>query len=79
MKKYILKNLDNLTEVHYRRVQRRVNYLIHVFIRSQCINQMKELKEQCEERIDELTKKSGDVPQIKENKDLTEDRQVWFG
>ncbi|XP_032941274.1 Golgi membrane protein 1 isoform X3 [Catharus ustulatus] len=44
---------------------------------SQCINQMKELKEQCEERIDELTKKSGDVSQIKENKDLTEDRQVY--
>uniref|UniRef100_U3JLQ6 Golgi membrane protein 1 n=1 Tax=Ficedula albicollis TaxID=59894 RepID=U3JLQ6_FICAL len=43
---------------------------------SQCINQMKELKEQCEERIDELTKKSSDVPQIKENKDLTEDSQV---
>ncbi|NWU31203.1 GOLM1 protein, partial [Dyaphorophyia castanea] len=43
---------------------------------SQCINQMKELKEQCEERIDELTKKSSDVPQIKENKDVTEDSQV---
>ncbi|NXB06672.1 GOLM1 protein, partial [Cnemophilus loriae] len=43
---------------------------------SQCINQMKELKDQCEERIDELTKKSSDVPQIKENKDFTEDRQV---
>ncbi|XP_065519628.1 Golgi membrane protein 1 isoform X2 [Lathamus discolor] len=40
---------------------------------SQCINQMKELKEQCEERIDELTKKVTDVPQIKENKDLSED------
>ncbi|XP_064261383.1 Golgi membrane protein 1 isoform X2 [Passer domesticus] len=43
---------------------------------SQCINQMKELKEQCEERIDELRKKSRDVPQIKENKDFTEDSQV---
>ncbi|NWV91713.1 GOLM1 protein, partial [Machaerirhynchus nigripectus] len=43
---------------------------------SQCINQMKELKEQCEERIDELTKKSSDVPQIKENKAFTEDSQV---
>ncbi|NXU62823.1 GOLM1 protein, partial [Horornis vulcanius] len=43
---------------------------------SQCINQMKELKEQCEERIDELTKKSNGVPQIKENKDFTEDSQV---
>ncbi|NWZ71464.1 GOLM1 protein, partial [Acrocephalus arundinaceus] len=43
---------------------------------SQCINQMKELKEQCEERIDELTKKSSGVPQIKENKDFTEDSQV---
>ncbi|NXL51831.1 GOLM1 protein, partial [Podilymbus podiceps] len=40
---------------------------------SQCINQMKELKEQCEERIDELTKKGSDVPQIKENKDDLED------
>ncbi|XP_054253657.1 Golgi membrane protein 1 [Indicator indicator] len=40
---------------------------------SQCINQMKELKEQCEERIDELRKKGSDVPQIKENKSLSED------
>ncbi|KAK4817053.1 hypothetical protein QYF61_026361 [Mycteria americana] len=40
---------------------------------SQCINQMKELKEQCEERIDELTKKGSDVSQIKENKDFSED------
>ncbi|NWR71777.1 GOLM1 protein, partial [Centropus unirufus] len=41
---------------------------------SQCINQMKELKEQCEERIDELTKKAGgDVPQVKDNKDFSED------
>ncbi|NWR40827.1 GOLM1 protein, partial [Regulus satrapa] len=43
---------------------------------SQCINQMKELKEQCEERIDELAKKSSDVPQIKENKDFKENSQV---
>nr|XP_013802079.1 PREDICTED: LOW QUALITY PROTEIN: Golgi membrane protein 1-like [Apteryx mantelli mantelli] len=41
--------------------------------RSQCISQMKELKEQCEERINELTKKGSDVPQIKENKDFSED------
>lgn len=44
---------------------------------------MNELKEQCEERIDELTKKVTDVPQIKENKDLSEDlkktSQVWLG
>ncbi|XP_009666280.2 Golgi membrane protein 1 isoform X1 [Struthio camelus] len=40
---------------------------------SQCINQMKELKEQCEERINELTKKGSDVPQIKENRDFSED------
>ncbi|NXE52348.1 GOLM1 protein, partial [Casuarius casuarius] len=39
----------------------------------QCINQMKELKEQCEERINELTKKDSDVPKIKENKDFSED------
>ncbi|RMC19129.1 hypothetical protein DUI87_03733 [Hirundo rustica rustica] len=44
--------------------------------RSQCINQMKELKEQCEERIDELTKKSSGIPQIKEYKGFTEDSQV---
>ncbi|XP_058721043.1 Golgi membrane protein 1 [Poecile atricapillus] len=43
---------------------------------SQCINQMKELKEQCEERIDELKKKNSDAPQIKENKDFTKDSQV---
>ncbi|NXI22571.1 GOLM1 protein, partial [Sterrhoptilus dennistouni] len=43
---------------------------------SQCINQMKELKEQCEERIDELTKKDSCVLQIKENKDFKEDSQV---
>ncbi|KFQ70178.1 Golgi membrane protein 1, partial [Phaethon lepturus] len=42
---------------------------------SQCINQMKELKEQCEERIDELTKKGSGVPQIKENKDFSEDQK----
>ncbi|NXC18548.1 GOLM1 protein, partial [Corythaeola cristata] len=40
---------------------------------SQCINQMKELKEQCEERIDEITKKGSAIPQIKENKDFSED------
>ncbi|NWT04762.1 GOLM1 protein, partial [Mionectes macconnelli] len=44
---------------------------------SQCINQMKELKEQCEERIDELTKKGSDVPQIKENKELSEDSKKY--
>ncbi|NWV80004.1 GOLM1 protein, partial [Dasyornis broadbenti] len=44
---------------------------------SQCINQMKELKEQCEERIDELTKRSSDVTQIKENKDFTEDAKKY--
>ncbi|NXU17489.1 GOLM1 protein, partial [Pardalotus punctatus] len=44
---------------------------------SQCINQMKELKEQCEERIDELTKRSNDVPQIKEHKDFTEDSKKY--
>ncbi|NXQ96516.1 GOLM1 protein, partial [Sagittarius serpentarius] len=40
---------------------------------SQCINQIKELKEQCEERVDELTKKGSNIPQIKENKDFSED------
>ncbi|XP_074022660.1 Golgi membrane protein 1 [Numenius arquata] len=42
---------------------------------SQCISQMKELKEQCEERIDELTKKGSDVPQLKENKDSEESKK----
>ncbi|NWY53709.1 GOLM1 protein, partial [Chionis minor] len=40
---------------------------------SQCLNQMKEIKTQCEERIDELSKKGSDVSQIKENKDFSED------
>ncbi|XP_052557560.1 Golgi membrane protein 1 [Tympanuchus pallidicinctus] len=40
---------------------------------SQCINQMKELKEQCEERINEISKKDRNVPQIKKNKDFLED------
>ncbi|XP_015704772.1 Golgi membrane protein 1 isoform X1 [Coturnix japonica] len=40
---------------------------------SQCINQMKELKEQCEERINEISKKDSDVPQVKENRDSLED------
>ncbi|NXA09391.1 GOLM1 protein, partial [Sapayoa aenigma] len=44
---------------------------------SQCINQMKELKEQCDERIDELSKKGGDVSQIKENKDFPEDSKKY--
>ncbi|NXU51728.1 GOLM1 protein, partial [Turnix velox] len=42
---------------------------------SQCINQMKELKEQCEERIDEFTKKSIIVPQFKENKDSEDSKK----
>ncbi|XP_074426887.1 Golgi membrane protein 1 [Larus michahellis] len=42
---------------------------------SQCINQMKELKEQCEERIDELTKKGSDVAQLKENKDSEDSKK----
>ncbi|NXP18554.1 GOLM1 protein, partial [Scytalopus superciliaris] len=40
---------------------------------SQCVNQMKELKEQCEERIDELKKKGSDIPQVKDNKDFSDD------
>ncbi|XP_074851255.1 Golgi membrane protein 1 isoform X2 [Carettochelys insculpta] len=35
---------------------------------SQCINQMKELKEQCEERINEITKKGSEAPLAKEVK-----------
>ncbi|XP_075787906.1 Golgi membrane protein 1 isoform X2 [Pelodiscus sinensis] len=37
---------------------------------SQCINQMKELKEQCEEKIHEITKKDSEAPQAKDIKDL---------
>ncbi|XP_066473856.1 Golgi membrane protein 1 isoform X2 [Tiliqua scincoides] len=36
---------------------------------SQCINQMKELKEQCEEKIEEIAKKGSEIPQDKEEKD----------
>nr|XP_056704085.1 Golgi membrane protein 1 [Euleptes europaea] len=35
---------------------------------SQCINQMKELKEQCEERIEEITRKGNEIPQSKGEK-----------
>ncbi|KFP79928.1 Golgi membrane protein 1, partial [Acanthisitta chloris] len=44
---------------------------------SQCINQMKDFKEQCEEKIDELTKKGSSVPQMKENKDFPEDSKKY--
>ncbi|KAJ7420910.1 Golgi membrane protein 1 isoform X1 [Willisornis vidua] len=44
---------------------------------SQCTNQMKELKEQCEERINELTKKGGDIPEVKEKKDFSEDSEKY--
>ncbi|NWJ12271.1 GOLM1 protein, partial [Crypturellus undulatus] len=40
---------------------------------SQCISQMKELKEQCEERINDLTKKGSDIPKNQENKEASED------
>lgn len=73
------KKIDNFTKLPYRRVLMKLNLLVRVFFSSQCINQMKELKEQCEERIDELRKKNSDVPQIKENKDVAEDSRVWFG
>ncbi|XP_015274770.1 PREDICTED: Golgi membrane protein 1 [Gekko japonicus] len=33
---------------------------------SQCISQMKELKEQCDERIEEITRKGNEIPQSKE-------------
>ncbi|KAL8203355.1 UNVERIFIED_CONTAM: hypothetical protein K2H54_049635 [Gekko kuhli] len=33
---------------------------------SQCIRQMNELKEQCEERIEEITRKGNEIPQSKE-------------
>ncbi|XP_071437618.1 Golgi membrane protein 1 isoform X2 [Pithys albifrons albifrons] len=44
---------------------------------SQCTNQMKELKEQYEERINELTKKGIDIPEIKLNKDFSEDSEKY--
>ncbi|XP_019410311.1 PREDICTED: Golgi membrane protein 1 isoform X1 [Crocodylus porosus] len=39
---------------------------------TQCANQMKELKEQCEERLGEITKKGNEAPQAKEHKDFTD-------
>ncbi|XP_072848409.2 Golgi membrane protein 1 isoform X1 [Pogona vitticeps] len=38
---------------------------------SQCINQMKELKEQCEERIEAISRKGSEIPQIKEKKNIS--------
>nr|XP_060618090.1 Golgi membrane protein 1 [Anolis sagrei ordinatus] len=38
---------------------------------SQCISQMKELKEQCEERIAEISRKGNGVPQEKEKKNIS--------
>ncbi|KYO20719.1 Golgi membrane protein 1 isoform A [Alligator mississippiensis] len=45
---------------------------------SQCANQMKELKEQCEERIGEITKKDSEAPQTKERKDVTDNPSKNF-
>lgn len=80
--------MNNVTKQHFRRVNLWMwmevhDYsLVRVFSRSQCINQMKELKEQCEERINEITKKASDVSQVRENKDFPEDSkksgQVWW-
>lgn len=45
---------------------------------------MKELKEQCEERIGEITKKDSEAPQTKERKDVTDNPsknfqvRLWF-
>ncbi|XP_042310755.1 Golgi membrane protein 1 isoform X2 [Sceloporus undulatus] len=38
---------------------------------SQCISQMKELKEQCEERIEEISRKGNEIPQEKEKKNIS--------
>ena len=38
---------------------------------SQCISQMTELKEQCEERIEAISRKGSEIPQIKEKKDIS--------
>lgn len=46
--------------------------------RSQCINQMKELKEQCEERIEEIAKKGSEIPQYKEEKDKNDHVRISF-
>ncbi|XP_019372916.1 PREDICTED: Golgi membrane protein 1 isoform X1 [Gavialis gangeticus] len=45
---------------------------------TQCANQMKELKEQCEERIGEITKKDSEAPQTKEHKDFTDNSPKNF-
>ncbi|XP_054843636.1 Golgi membrane protein 1 [Eublepharis macularius] len=39
---------------------------------SQCINQMKELKEQCEERIEEISRKGSEIPRSKGKKDMSD-------
>ncbi|XP_048360541.1 Golgi membrane protein 1 isoform X1 [Sphaerodactylus townsendi] len=39
---------------------------------SQCISQMKELKEQCEERIEEIMRKGNEIPQSKGKKDMSD-------
>lgn len=38
---------------------------------SQCINQMQELKEQCEEKIQAASRKGNEIPQVKEKKDIS--------
>ena len=65
--------LSRLQIVHSVSCVSRRMYLIilHFHSRSQCINQMKELKEQCEERIEAISRKGSEIPQIKEKKNIS--------
>ncbi|XP_060091422.1 Golgi membrane protein 1 [Heteronotia binoei] len=45
---------------------------------SQCIIQMKELKEQCEERLEEITRKGNEIPQSKEKNTSDKHYQVYI-
>lgn len=47
--------------------------------RSQCINQMKEVKEQCEERIEEVTRRRNEAAVSRDAGDKNSQRQqvIW--
>lgn len=42
------------------------NHVLFFGSRSQCIIQINELKEQCEDRIEDITRKGNEIPQSKE-------------
>lgn len=54
------------------------NYVLFSGSRSQCIYQMKELKEQCEERIEEIAKKANEIPQDKQEKEKNDQVRAKF-